>query len=246
MTPIDWALVAIVTLAFTVEAAAGFGATVITVSLGANLVPIEHILATFVPVNVVLSLTMVARHREDVDTRILRERVLAVMAPGMLVGMALFSLRGETWIKATYGAFVIALAARELFLGAGEARLLPRGPRTLALLGAGVIQGLFASGGPLLVYAVGGELTDKARFRATLASVWAVLNGFLLVRYVAAGTLTPSTLRTSATFLVPLLLGLALGHAVHERLDAGRFRRAVFALLLFAGLSLTVRGILGV
>ncbi|MCL4234193.1 MAG: hypothetical protein KJ042_06710, partial [Deltaproteobacteria bacterium] len=45
----------IVAFAFTVETIAGFGATVISVSLAANLMPLDELLPIVVPLNVALS-----------------------------------------------------------------------------------------------------------------------------------------------------------------------------------------------
>jgi uncharacterized membrane protein YfcA len=114
-----------------------------------------------------------------------------------------------------------------------------------SLVGAGVVHGLFACGGPMLVYVVGRELADKARFRATLSAVWLLLNLVLLVTYAVSGTLDAGTLRASATMLVSLVVGLVVGEQLHRRLPERAFRIAVFALLLFAGGALLVRSALG-
>lgn len=240
-------LVPIVTLAFIVEAAAGFGATVVTVTLASHLLPIEQVLAIFVPVNVLLSLVLTVRNRAHVDVDVLRRHVAAVMLPAMGVGMALFALHDQLWIRAVFAGFVVLLAARELWrMRADEpadATPVPGVRRIVVLVAAGLIHGLFASGGPLLVYVVGRELPDKARFRATLSAVWLGLNSVLLGRYAFAGTLTTATLGASAALLPPLAVGLLLGDRIHRSVDARRFRLGVFSLLLFAGLSLLARSI---
>lgn len=241
------ALFLAVTVGFVVEATAGFGATVVSVTLASAFLPIEEVLAALVPVNLAFSSLLLARVRSHVDRRVLLRDVVAWMLPGMVVGLALFSLRDQAWIKTVFAAFVVALAGRELWtMARGEGPdLQPLGParRVSALLGAGVIHGLFSCGGPLLVYAVGRELPDKARFRATLSATWVGLNTLLVGRYLLAGTLTRETLPRSALLLVPLGIGLVVGQRIHDRLDPRRFRVAVFALLFFAGLSLLVRSL---
>ena len=64
-------LTAIVALAFIVEAASGFGATIVTVALAAQLYAIPEVLATFIPVNAALSTLIVLRYRHAVDGRLL-------------------------------------------------------------------------------------------------------------------------------------------------------------------------------
>ena len=48
------------------------------------------------------------------------------------------------------------------------------------LLGAGVVHGMFVSGGALLVVYAAATFRDKEVFRSTLAAVWVILNGLLM------------------------------------------------------------------
>jgi uncharacterized membrane protein YfcA len=233
------ALLLVVLAAFAVEAASGFGGTVITVTFGAFLLPVDEVLAVYVPVNLLLSAWIVGKHQAHVDTRFLLRRVAPLMGAGFLCGLALFQLRGETWIKAVFGAVVAGLSLLELT----KERLGPPSPaaRAVALVGSGVVHGLFACGGPLLVWVAGRELDDKGRFRATLSATWLTFGLVLTTSYAAAGTLSVETLQQSATLLPMLVAGLWIGERAHGHLDPVRFRKVVFSLLLFAGLSLVAR-----
>ena len=224
------------------EATAGFGATVITVTLGAYFLPIEEVLAIFVPVNLLLSAWLVARNHRSIDRALLLRRVLPVMGLGVVVGLALFHLRGEGWIKAVFGLFVVALSALELARGSSPPASAPA--RTVALFASGVVHGLFACGGPLLVWVAGRELPDKGRFRATLSVVWLLLGLVLVANYTLAGTLSLTTLSRSVMLLPPLFVALWVGERVHHRIDPVTFRKAVFVLLLLAGGSLAARTLL--
>jgi uncharacterized membrane protein YfcA len=247
-------------LGFTVEATAGFGSMVVALTLAAWFLPIDRVLVSLLPVNVLLSGYLTWRYRREVDGRVLTRRVLLWMVPGMLLGMAPAALvsvwpglaggaRAGDVIRGVFAAFVVALAAAELWRArqgtAADTRALPAPVAASALVGAGVIHGLFACGGPLLVYVVGRELTDKARFRATLSAVWLLLNGALLVPRVVVGDLDREALTGSGVMVASLVGGLALGEWLHHRLPVARFRIAVFALLLVAGLALLVRSLRG-
>lgn len=240
------ALVLIVLLAFAVEAAAGFGSTVVTVTLAAQLMPVDAVLARFVPVNVLLSLYLVARYRRAVDLRLLARRVLPWMGAGMAAGLAIAHFASPGWIKFAFALFVVTLSALELRAlrrGASAARL---GAATAgsALLGAGVVHGMFACGGPLVVWVVGREVDDKATFRATLSALWLVLNLVLVVGYVLGDQLDGGTLKESAFLVVPLVAGVFVGERVHDRLSPARFRASVFLLLLIAASVLLFRSVL--
>lgn len=238
----------VVWLAVVVEATAGFGATVVTVTLASNLLPLPDVLAAFVPVNFVLSAYLVGRYRKEVDRGLLFRTFLPLMGAGMIAGTALFQLAEQAWLRTTFALFVVALSAVELLRARtpthADAGPPPPAARVVALLGAGVIHGLFACGGPMLVYVAGRTIPDKGRFRATVSAVWLSLNVFLLASYRAAGTLGAESLKTSALLLGALLLGVPVGEWVHQRIPAARFRVAVFGLLLVAGGAQLARGLL--
>lgn len=236
------ALAAVVLAAFTVETALGFGATVITVALAGLVAPIESVLPAFVPANVALSAYVAARYRGDIDRRVLLGRVLPLMGLGLPVGLLVFQRLGSSRLQLGFGLFVALLAAFELVARRRPDRPPPgRAAGGVLLIAAGIIHGVFATGGPLVVYVLGRELGDKARFRATLSALWLALNLALCVSYAAAGRLHGKTLATSATLLVPLVAGIGLGELVHRRVPEKTFRVLIFALLWVAGVLLAAR-----
>jgi len=240
-------LAVIVFIAFLVEAAAGFGSVVVAMTVGALWFPVSSLLAWLVPVNVVLSVYLVARGRDFLDWRFLGRRMLPLMAVGLAVGTAVASRAAEApWLKPAFGFFVVGVAAWQLRSAlAAQARKqsMSESARVVALLGAGVIHGIYATGGPLAVLVAARELDDKASFRATLSALWVVLNVLVIFRLVGQGEVTTATLGTSAVMLAPLALGIAAGEWVHHRLDEQRFRVLVGALLLAAGAVLVVKSV---
>jgi uncharacterized membrane protein YfcA len=230
----------VVLLAFFVEATLGFGATVVAVVLGCFLLPIELLLAAFVPLNLMLSTYIVVRYRRDLDRPLLLKRILPLMAAGMPAGMLLFAYGDERLLKTLFGLFVVALSTAELLrsgLGRGSppARELPGVAKVALLLAGGVVHGAFATGGPMAVYVAGRAGLDKGAFRATLSALWLVLNAVLLGSYAFSGTLTAESARLTVLLFVPLVGGLALGEWLHRRIDAALFGRLVYAGLLLAG-----------
>ena len=223
-------------LAVTLEAITGFGGIVIALSLGALIVPIDQLVVVLVPLSVCLSSVMVWRNLRFID----RNLLLKVVLPGMLLGTAGGYL-AKPWIHAQvsrqlFGLLVLWFSGREL-LRLRYARATGTRPLWLTralTLAAGVTHGLFASGGPLLVYALAGTTLDKARFRATLAAVWLTLNSTLAVAFVFDGRLVPALPKVAA-FLPLLAIGLLLGEWLHHRVNEQNFRVAIYALLLVTG-----------
>lgn len=244
-------LAAVVLAGFTVEAALGFGATIVVVALGSLLVPIESILPAFVPLNVVLSLAISFRQRRDIDRDLLGRRIVPAMVLGIPFGLVAFRVLPAQWLARAFAVFVLVLGSIELrreFRAQPEAESAPASAPIapwmtwLLLFVGGVIHGAFATGGPMAVYVAGRLLADhKARFRATLSALWLVLNAVVLAGYVALHRVTQQSLRSTAMLALPLVLGMLFGEWLHHRVPMKVFRRGVFVLLTAAGVVLLLR-----
>ena len=153
-----------------------------------------------------------------------------------------FHVPGQGWLILAFAAFVIGLAAFELARPSeGELRRTVR----LGLLGlGGVAHGLFGTGGPMIVYVVRRRLPDKRAFRSTLAVLWLVLNAALLANFASAHLYTRQVAHTGLAIAAVILPGLVLGERIHRRLDPARFERAVWIVLLLAGIALAIRSAL--
>ncbi len=234
-------LALIVLFAFSVEAAAGFGSTVLALALGVHLYPIPRLLPLIVPLNLVLELYLVTRHGAHVDRPLLWRRIVPLMGAGVAVGFALFSVASTQLLRTVFGVFVVVVAVHGLVSAlaarASSLEALPAWASVSGLVGAGVTHGLFATGGPLLVYVLSRSPLDKGEFRSTLAAVWLIFNLVLTVMYAMSGRIDGDTV-TALLFLLPVVCaGIMLGEWVHDRLDERRFRLAVLGLLMLAGAS---------
>ena len=103
---------------------------------------------------------------------------------------------------------------------------------------AGIVHGIYASGGPLLIYAVSRLNLTKSVFRSTLGAVWFILSVILTASYVMTGKMSAHSLKLILLLLPVILIGILLGEWLHHRINEYRFKIFVFAVLLFAGLSI--------
>ena len=240
-------IVLIVLFAQMVEALAGFGSTVLALTLGANWMPIDRFIPILIPVSLVLSAYLTLRYRNRIRYRLLLGRIIPLTVLGMPLGYLFFGRLSGEGMKTIFGLFVLAFSLAEL------ARSLHSDPSAdgvatpslrrftwLWLVAGGVVHGLYASGGPLIVYYVGRTGMKKAEFRSTLSALWLVLNLVLLSAHWTAGRINVATLIWSAGLLLPLAAGIAGGEWLHHRISEQRFRTLVFLLLAFAGAVLAI------
>lgn len=231
------ALGGFILLAYTLEAVTGFGSVVVALSLGALLMPIDVLLPILVPLNIAMTGYLVGRHWRLIDGALLLRTVLPGMLIGMGIGYLLLPHLDPLPLKRGLGVLILWFAARELWRLRANAPARGHTPNwvvRLATGAAGVCHGLFASGGPLLVYGLATRPLDKARLRATLVCVWFTLNGLLTLAFLIDGRLRPALPQVLA-YAPLLLLGVWLGERLHRRVDERHFRLAIHCLLLVSG-----------
>lgn len=238
-------LAAFILFAYTAEAMTGFGSIVIALSLGALILPIEYLQTVLVPLNICMTGFLSWRHRRFIDWTLLGRLIMPFMVAGTLLGFVLQPILGGDLLKGSFAVLVLWFAIRELWRAS-------RGHVPVAkpvwwsrgiVLSAGVTHGLFASGGPLLVYGLAGMSMDKARFRATLILVWFVLNAMLTVLFLAQYRLQP-LIGHVAVFLPLIPLGVVLGERLHHKVDDEAFRLWIYRVLVLSAAGLLLSAVL--
>jgi uncharacterized membrane protein YfcA len=236
----------VVCVGYAVQTAAGFGSMLICVTFGAHLLGIERVVRLAVPLSFLQTGYIVLRHHDGILWPMLTRRIMPWMLAGMAFAFVALEGVGSAWLGLAFGLMVLALSVRELhrLRLAHPGSLVPpiaRSKSTAALFGAGVVHGVYATGGPLLVYALGREAIDKKSFRSTLSVVWIVLNAVLLTRFALNGDYGVGILPEIMLLLPAVPIGIILGEWIHHRFDERRFKASVFGLLVAAAISLIIR-----
>jgi len=91
-----------------------------------------------------------------------------------------------------------------------------------------------------LIYVVGKLNLPKSVFRSTLGAVWFTFSIILTGFYLFSGKLTEDSMKLIFIFLPMIVVGIMLGEWLHHQIDEYRFKIFVFAVLLFAGLSIII------
>lgn len=117
--------------------------------------------------------------------------------------------------------------------------------RAEILLGmfAGIVGGMSGVWGPPTVAYLTALDTPKAEQMRVQGVIYGLGAVVLLAAHLRSGVLNAETAPLSLALVVPSLIGVAVGYAIHDRLDQKRFRRATLAVLVIAGLNLIRRGL---
>lgn len=226
-------------VAFTSESITGFGSIVIAIALGSLLFPIPELLPILVPLSVVMSSALLIRFYRDIDFSLLLKRMLPFMLCGMLVGIVLLNYLSSEALKAAFSCLVLWFALREWYkLRHGiVTQPKPRWWQPWWTFCAGITHGMFASGGPLLVYSMNSLAIAKANFRATLVCVWLGLNltySFIMWQQ----QLIQPRIGVILAYLPVLTGAFWLGHRIHTQVNERQFKQLVYALLTLSAIAM--------
>lgn len=164
-------------------------------------------------------------------------KICVCMVAGMTIGIQICkTVPSEQILLIIYGVIILLIAGKNLLCH--RQRTLPKAFLLVILLLAGVIHGMFVSGGALLVVYAAQVLKEKEEFRATLAPVWVVLNSILLVSQVRQGVFTEGNIRLILISIIPLFMATWLGKKLVKKVSQKVFLNLTYVLLLVSGLSL--------
>lgn len=175
--------------------------------------------------------------RKYVDVPIAKRLIMASYA-GMPFGLMAFVFVSETGLRLVLGVVVVTAAV-----------LLMRGfhlrddsHRFDWLLGivSGFLSTSTSTNGPPLVFLMQARRLDPATFRATINTVFAVVNLGALAFFASAGKVNSNNLSGVAVALPSLGIAIAVGYTVRRRITQARFNTLVITLMFLSAISVVV------
>lgn len=146
-----------------------------------------------------------------------------------------------------YLALGIPITVYSLWQLSGRKLTLPERQHRRAEVITGIIGGLYGGisgiwGPPLIVYllSIAAPKDEQIRAQGVVFTTGAIA---LLVAHLGSGVLNGQTWPLSLLLVIPGFVGMQIGFAVHDRLDAGQFRRWTLILLVLTSLNLIRRAL---
>lgn len=170
------------------------------------------------------------------------QKIWRFMIIGLVVGLFSYNYIPQNILLLLLSLFVLFVGIKgvviSLFPTSYDKKTASNCSQLMLLIGAGIIHGIFVSGGPLLVAYMTKNVDDKREFRATLSTVWIGLNTIILIQSLVTGTITTSMTGYMLLATVPLFMGILLGDALLKRMSQKVFMLLAYGLLVFSGISL--------
>ena len=220
------------------EGITGFGSTALSIPFLSVLMGIEIAKPLLMLYTCFLSVYILTRSLKQVEWKHLGI-MAGVAALGLPIGLLLYNRLPKPLLLGLLAVFVIVVSVRGLLMVSGLVKKKKEQTRTGVLMPVlfvgGIIQGAFASGGPLVIVYATEKITDKSRFRATMCVFWLVMDIVLLTEMGLTGQLGWPVWNMSLVGLPFLVLGTVLGDLAHSRVGDKLFLWLTYGILLIAG-----------
>jgi len=234
-----------------VQGVTGFAGAILALPPGSYLVGLGVAVPVLNGLGIVSVAYVLVEDGAHVDKRTLAH-VMAIMIPCGVLGVLVRRVLSfdVALLNHILGVIVMLVAAQGLLRfvrGRPTIGVLQRGGWVASLVNelivclSGIVHGMYACGGPLLVGYLAQKLPQKATFRSTVSAVWAVLNTAMLVFQIAVGEWNLGLLRIQLIAVPFLLVGMRVGSLLYKRVSQRAFTLLTYALLVVAAFSLLVR-----
>lgn len=224
-------------LANAIQAITGFAGTVLAMPPSILLIGMDEAKVVLNAMAWISGLLIAVQNYRYINFKELLKMII-IMFVGMIMGMKLYTFFPVSQLLVFYGVVVIIIGVKNLIIR--KKFNLNQGVLIGVLLVAGMIHGMFVSGGALLVIYATSVLKDKNEFRATIAPIWVVLNTVMMMDYMSKGLVTSHSLWLIGVSILPLVLAIWLGNKLQKRVSQKTFLNLTYVLLIVSGLSIVM------
>jgi uncharacterized membrane protein YfcA len=234
----------VITAAFMVRGATGFGSAAIAVPLAALVLPMQFVIPVVTGLQLLSTAEFSARNWRVVDWREI-SRIAPFLVAGVAMGLYLFYRmdarvldKGLGLFVMTYALYAMASAGRD----SGKPRRLPWPIATILNLTGALVGALFGgASSPFYACYFRALRLSRDAFRASMTMVILMQVVLRIGGYAGTGLFTAATLLAIFLAIPFMLIGGRIGDVVAGRVSDMSFNRFVGIVLLVSGLALAVR-----
>ena len=236
----------LVALGFTVTGIVGFGANVLMMPILSMVFPIQDLVLIFALISFVNASYRVVESRRGILWRPFARMVLISMS-GTALGLWVFRLLPELWLKLLLGCFVVAMAVYHLAMhrrtaqwagSYADSRVRHFLYQVLLFVG-GFLHGSFVCGGPMyVIYCNHYYGSNRAHFRGMQFGIVFVNSVLIMLINLWHGAYTKALIVPSVLGIAGLLAAFFISGVLMKHLRDTTFYVLVQVVLLLSGASL--------
>ena len=242
---------AVVFISNVIQCITGFAGTVLAMPFSIMLIGFDKAKTILNILGIVASIGVLAMNKKSFNKKEFA-KIAGIMTIGMIIGFVIvssFSVTAGVLYKilgVTVIIFTVIGCVRTFKKKPENQEIIIPGKKTglisyLVLIISGIVHGMFVCGGPLLIVYASEKLKDKDEFRATVSSVWIVLNSVILLTDIKNGKFNMDILPLLAVSIVILLASVIVGNKIAKHMNKKAFMTVTYILMGISALSLLLK-----
>lgn len=228
------------------QAITGFAGTLISMPPAIRLIGAGEAKALLNAIAQISSLMIVCTGFKHINWKEFAKMFICMIA-GMAAGIRIYASFPLHQLLILYGIMIITIALKKLLSGCTKTRaaasdnisncksLPSKFFMLIILLGAGIIHGMFVSGGALLVVYATAVLKDKEEFRATIAMIWLTTGCYMTGTQIMLGNFNTHVIMLLIVGIIPVFAGTYIGTKLVKKIPQEIFMKLTYVLLLLSG-----------
>lgn len=228
----EFLFVIIQVIANIIQSVTGFAGGPIAIPPSMALVGVENAKASITFILLIVTAIVTVQNIKYINFKKLGI-MLFFMIIGMIPGVWLFDKLTTKILMIIYGTVVVLIGVDKLLRK--NTKDLKSPWNYIALLFAGLMQGMFTSGGPFIALYATTALKDKKEFRATVTPVWTVLNIYLCTNMFRQGFYSDYVVKITGLAIIPVLGAIFIGNKIAAKIEQKTFLKLVYVLLIISG-----------
>lgn len=220
-----------------IQVITGFAGTLLAMPASIFLIGLDESKVILNLITLITCIFIAYKNRRHINYSVLK-KVIIYMGIGMILGMIICNIINIHILLYAYGIIIILIGIKNLFFK--KEIILKDKTVNLILILAGVIHGIFISGGSLLVVYMAYRLKNKDEFRATMSSIWIILNLLMLITQIYLGIINEKLIGITIIALIPATLGIIIGGEISKKINKSAFMKITYTLLLISGLFIFI------
>lgn len=223
--------------AYIIQAITGFAGNMFSMPVGTMTIGLNSSIAVLNTMSMIMCGILVVLNIKDVNWREFA-KIIVVMIVFMFVGIWINTILPLPFLLKIYGTVIILIGLKNLVFP--STKNLPEWALWLVLVLSGIIQGMFVSGGALMVVYAVQKIKDKQQFRITLSLTWTVLNIIYAALAFQRGYFTDDVLFIILICIPIGFIATFIGNKLQKKVNEDIFLKIVYVLLLVIGVILLV------
>ena len=227
-----------------VQGTTGFGFNILVVPLLALFIDPKLVIPTIILNNVLLDCAVLGTSWRYVSPG----RIWLLVVAGLIatpIGVLLLSVLNPEPVRVLIGLVVVGSGVAML---AGVKRQITDERLASGVAGAsgGLMNGLIGMAGPPVILLFANQSMPPREFRANIVTYFTAITIIAVAAFWLNGDLTDDVLQLTAATLPATSLGVLLGIHLHSRVPIETFHRVSLLLVVLAGITALIAGIIAI